>query len=327
MMQTMVRVVIISIFAATLLFSGIIFWAIAAHRGNGPLDGYVRLVIPRGASLTEVATQLQLAEIIRHPTLFILAAYFNGLTIKAGEFDFTDHMSAANVLRRLDDGKTVVRRLTVPEGLLNSDVAHLLENATGLEGILSIQFVEGTLFPDTYHYSYGDSRDDVARRMAQAMQEVLYELWPHRLSGLPIETQHEAVILASIVEKETAVAEERPRVAAVFLNRLRKNMRLQSDSTVAYALTRTDNSSGAPLTRHDLQIDSLFNTYRYAGLPPEPISNPGRAAIEAVLRPLETDEIFFVADGSGGHAFARTLEEHNRNVARWRAFQSFSKVE
>ena len=190
-----------------------------------------------------------------------------------------------------------------------------------------MQLAEGTLLPDTYHYSYGDSRDEVARRMTRAMDEVLRELWPRRATGLPIKTPHDAVILASIVEKETAVAAERPRVAAVFLNRLRKNMRLQSDPTVAYALARGDSSSGVPLTRHDLQFGSPFNTCRFEGLPPGPISNPGRAAIEAVLRPLETDELFFVADGSGGHAFARTLEEHNRNVARWRKLQNRSKVD
>ena len=327
MTRSTVRPVVISIFAAALLAGGIIFWGIAAHRASGPLNGYARLVIPRGTTLTEAAAQLRLAGIIRHPTLFILAARLNGLTVKAGEFDFTNHMTASDVLQRLDDGKTVVRRVTVPEGLSNRDVARLLANATGLEGTLSVQLAEGTLLPDTYHYSYGDSRDEVVRRMTRAMDDVLRELWPRRATGLPIKTPHEAVILASIVEKETAVAAERPRVAAVFLNRLRKNMRLQSDPTVAYALARGDSSSSVPLTRRDLQFDSPFNTYRYDGLPPGPISNPGRAAIEAVLRPLETDELFFVADGSGGHAFARTLEEHNRNVARWRALQNRSKVD
>lgn len=326
-MRSTVRPVVISIFAAALLAGGVIFWGVSAHRAAGPLNGYARLVIPRGTTLTETAAQLRLAGIIRHPTLFILAARLNGLTIKAGEFDFTNHITASDVLRQLDDGKTVVRRVTVPEGFSNRDVAHLLENATGLEGTLTVHLAEGTLLPDTYHYSYGDSRDDVAKRMARAMDEALRELWPRRVSGLPIETPREAVILASIVEKETALAAERPRVAAVFINRLRKNMRLQSDPTVAYALARDDSSAGVPLTRRDLQIDHPFNTYRYGGLPPGPISNPGRAAIEAVLRPLETDELFFVADGSGGHAFARTLEEHNRNVARWRALQNRSKVD
>jgi len=327
MMRTTVRIVVILIFAAALLVGGVGFWGVATHRAAGPLNGYARLVIPRGATLTEVAAQLRLAGVIRHPTIFILAARLNGLTIKAGEFEFTNHMTASDVLQWLDDGKSVVRRVTVPEGISNRDVARLLENATGLEGTLSLQIAEGALLPDTYHYSYGDSRDEVARRMTRAMDDALRELWPRRVSGLPIKTPREAVILASIVEKETAVATERPRVAAVFLNRLRRNMRLQSDPTVAYALQRGDSALNAALTRRDLQLDNPFNTYRYEGLPPGPISNPGRAAIEAVLRPLETDELFFVADGSGGHAFARTLEEHNRNVARWRARQKRLKVD
>jgi UPF0755 protein len=327
MMRSTVRTVVISLFAVTLLAGGVFFWGLTALRAAGPLNGYARIVIPRGTSLTQVASQLHSSGIIRHPTLFILVARYKGATIKAGEFEFSSHMTASDVLQRLADGKTVVRRVTVPEGLSNRDVARLLENAAGLEGSISTQLAEGTLLPDTYHYSYGDSRDEIVKRMARAMGQVLRELWSRRVSGLPIKTPRAAVILASIVEKETAVASERPRIAAVFFNRLRKNMRLQSDPTVAFALARSDGSATVPLTRRDLQIDHPFNTYRYEGLPPGPISNPGRASLEAVLQPLETDELYFAADGSGGHAFARTLVEHNRNVARWRALQNPLKVD
>ena len=307
----------------------IVVWGLAASKSDGPLNGYARLVIPRGASLTQAASQLRQAGVIRHQGLFVIAARLEGVTIKAGEFEFSNHMSAFDVMRWLADGKTVVRRVTVPEGLTSRDVVRLLESAPGFAGTISGQVAEGSLLPDTYHYSYGDMRTEIVQRMTQSMSQLLDELWLQRAPGLPIDTPQEALILASIVEKETGVAEERPRIAAVFLNRLKKGMRLQSDPTVAYALSHDagNGSAKAPLTRNDLQFDHPYNTYRHDGLPPGPIANPGRAALEAVLNPLQTDEYYFVADGSGGHAFARSLAEHNRNVARWRAIQRESKTE
>ena len=325
-MRSAVRTVAITCLAAALFAGGVVVWSLAVLRAAGPLNGYARLVIPQGASLTQTAAQLRHVGVIRHQNLFVIAARIRGVTVKAGEFEFANHMTALDVLQWLAEGKTVVRRLTVPEGLTSRDVRRLLENAPGFAGTISAEIAEGSLLPDTYHYSYGDNRDEFARRMTQAMTRLLEELWSQRASGLPIESPQAALILASIVEKETAVAKERPRIAAVFLNRLRKGMRLQSDSTVAYALSRGSTSALAPLTRHDLQFDHPYNTYRNNGLPPGPIANPGRAALEAVLNPLQSDEFYFVADGSGGHSFARTLAEHNRNVARWRALQKLEQT-
>ena len=177
---------------------------------------------------------------------------------------------------------------------------------------------EGSLLPETYFYALGDLRDAMVRRMQDAMRRTFDELWPQRAQGLPFRTRRDALILASIVDKETGVADERHKVAAVFVNRLRRGMRLQADPTVIYGLTEGERQLGRELSRRDLEHDSAYNTYLIEGLPAGPIGNPGRASIEAVLNPAAVDYLYFVADGSGGHAFARTLEEHNRNVARWR---------
>jgi peptidoglycan lytic transglycosylase G len=212
----------------------------------------------------------------------------------------------------------VARRLTVAEGLTVSEIYQLLEDAEGLEGALPPAPPEGSLLPETYFYAYGDRRADLVKRMQRSMQAVLDELWPQRAQGLPFRSRAEAVTLASIVDKETSAEDERDKVAAVFVNRLRRGMRLQADPTVIYALTDGSGRLGRELTRRDWEHESDYNTYLVVGLPPGPIANPGRAAIEAVLNPADVDYLYFVADGSGGHAFARTLDEHNRNVATWR---------
>ncbi|MDF1750862.1 MAG: endolytic transglycosylase MltG, partial [Alphaproteobacteria bacterium] len=177
---------------------------------------------------------------------------------------------------------------------------------------------EGTLFPETYQYRRGDSRQSIVERLQSQMNQALQELWEARAENLPYNTPDEAVVLASIVEKETGLAEERAHIAGVFINRLRKGMRLQSDPTIVYALTQGAGPLGRLLTRQDWKLDSPYNTYQVTGLPPGPIANPGRDALVAALQPMQTKDLFFVADGTGGHAFAETLNEHNKNVAKWR---------
>lgn len=287
--------------------------------GPGPLARGTTLVIPRGASSEAIAQQLSQSGIVADRILFSLAvrAASRQAPLKAGEYRFPARISGIDVIRLLQGGKTVIRRLTVAEGLTTRQIVQQLLATEGLEGSVDPLPAEGSLLPETYHFSYGDQRQAIVERMQRAMRDVLAALWAGRSIGPVIKTPEQAVVLASVVEKETGIPAERPRIAAVFLNRLAAGMRLQSDPTVVYVV-----GGGLPLgralTRADLQVPSPYNTYLNEGLPPTPIANPGRAALAAVMRPASSDELYFVADGTGGHVFARTLEEHNRNVSRWR---------
>ncbi|MBT6096092.1 MAG: endolytic transglycosylase MltG, partial [Rhodospirillaceae bacterium] len=245
--------------------------------------------------------------------------------LRAGEYAFPAALSPAEAARILQSGRTVQRRVTFAEGLTRAEVASTLAAAAGATGAVGPLPQEGWLLPETYHYAFGDSREALLKRMNDAMVALADKLWSERAPDLPIKSVHEAVILASIVEKETGVASERPRVAAVFINRLRLGMRLQSDPTVVYGLTFGEKPLGHGLTRADLQSRTPYNTYLIKGLPPTAIANPGRAALESVLHPADSKDLYFVADGTGGHAFARTLKGHNANVAKWRRIERARK--
>ena len=280
-------------------------------------------MVARGQGFSGISKQLATAGIVRQALLFQAVARLERRTrsLQAGEFVFPAQVSMAGVLDILEAGKTVVRRLTVPEGLTSAEVVALVAQAEGLTGELDHVPPQGALLPETYYYTWGDSRVDLLAWMNSSMSELVLELWPTRQQDLPFTSPKEAVILASIVEKETGLASERPLVASVFLNRLRKGMRLQSDPTVAYALTNGKRPLERALTRADWKLESPYNTYLIKGLPPGPIANPGRESIQAVLNPATSDYLYFVADGRGGHVFARTLKEHNRNVAKWRQWK------
>lgn len=296
-------------------------WGWSEFTRPGPLEQPVTVVVPRGAGLEGIAIRLAQAGVIGDTTLFAIAAKLTANTraLKAGEYRFPASISARAALDVIARGETVVRRITVAEGLSSVQVMALINDAEALEGTAELP-PEGSLLPETYHYSWGDGRRDLVRRMRHSMDEAVERAWAARAADLPFETPREAVILASIVERETGLAAERPMVASVFVNRLKAGMRLQSDPTVAYGI-----AGGAglerPLTRDDLRAETPFNTYVISGLPPGPICNPGLSALQAVLQPAQTDYLYFVADGSGGHAFARTLAEHNRNVRAWRRLQ------
>ncbi len=297
-----------------------LWWFNGEFHGAGPLTEESVVLIPSGTGVGDIARRLHQAGAIDNVLFFKLGAklYGGGRSLKAGEYSVAARVSARHVLEQLIEGRVVVRRVTVPEGLMSADVVALIEGADGLVGTIEETPGEGALLPETYHFSLGDERAEIIARMVQAMDETIAELWPDRAGELPFDTPAEALVLASVVEKETSVADERAHVAGVFINRLRRGMRLQSDPTVIYGLTVENGPLERRLARDDLDHDSPYNTYVIDGLPPAPIANPGRGSIAAVLHPMETKDLYFVADGTGGHAFAATLDAHNRNVAKWR---------
>lgn len=289
----------------------------------GPSRADTIVEIAPGDGVRHIALDLEKQGVIDDALLFEIFVLSRGQggALRAGEYEMPAQVSIRGALALLTEGTAIARRLTVPEGLTSAEVATLLAAEDGLAGTLAETPAEGSLFPETYHYAKGDSRADIVARMRALARETLETLWAERAEDLPFDTPAEALVLASIVEKETGRSGERARVAGVFVNRLRLGMRLQSDPTVIYAVTGGHGPLDRGLTRDDLAFDSPWNTYLHSGLPPGPIANPGKAALEAALHPMETEDLYFVADGSGGHAFARTLEEHRRNVARWREIE------
>ena len=313
----------LSLLGAAVVAIGVALWGLAAYTGDGPLDEPRTLIIPDGASVQRIAGMLDAEGVIEGRFLFSVAARLTGQhrTMQAGEYEFAARMSVRDAVAMIAEGETFKRRLTIAEGLTTAESLAIMQSAEGLIGTLAARPDEGTLLPDTYFFSYGDDRAGIVARMQQAMAETLDELWPRRAPGLKLRSKREALILASIIEKETAIESERGRVAAVFHNRLRKRMRLQSDPTVVYAVTGGSGPMSRPLSRRDLKRKSPYNTYAVYGLPPGPIANPGRASIAAALNPDRTEDLYFVADGTGGHVFSPTLAGHNRNVARWRQIE------
>lgn len=280
------------------------------------------VVIAPGTSVKGITAQLLEEGVIQNKLAFLADARWQNRKkeLKAGEYKFTPGMTIEEVILLLQSGKTYQHSITIPEGLTVTEITGLLVNEPALTGDVSEPPPEGSLLPETYKFSRGDTRQSMINRMQKAMQEELDILWNARAPDFNL-ARDEVVVLASIVEKETGVASERPRVAGVFTNRLRKSIALQSDPTVIYALTHGKTKLERPLTYADLKTPSAFNTYIATGLPPSPIANPGRASLAAVLNPEKNDYIYFVADGTGGHAFAVTLKEHNNNVSRWRKLQ------
>lgn len=303
------------------------FYGYSAWTGPGPLTATKDVAIARGSGVAAIADQLQREGVIKSPLVFKLAARISGRqgALRAGEYTFPAEIPTRGVLDKIARGDVIERKLTIPEGRTSWQIVQILNTVDTLSGTIRDIPREGSLLPETYHYTRDADRAALVARMQADMTKTLDELWPARAPDLPFSTREEALILASIIEKETGIADERARIAGVFVNRLRQGIALQTDPTVIYAMTKgivKDDGMGPlgrRLLRKDIEeMDSPYNTYKYPGLPPGPIANPGRAAIEAVLKPENHDYLFFVADGSGGHLFAKTLEEHLRNAAQWR---------
>jgi len=301
------------------------YFGIQRFNGAGPLTETTSVLIPAGANLESISQQLERHNVIDSPFLFSMGARFKKLESKlqAGEYLFQPAVSMKQVLDDLVSGRSVLHAITFPEGLTSQMIVDRLRADTVLSGDVDSVPPDGALMPDTYKFTRGATRQQMLDQMQRVQARVVQEVWNRRAPGLPIETPEQFVTLASIVEKETGRADERSRVAGVFINRLRKGMRLQSDPTVIYGLFGGAGiPSGRPLYQSDLDKQTPFNTYQIDGLPPSPIANPGRAALEAVANPSRTNELYFVADGTGGHVFSATLEEHNRNVQRWRQIRA-----
>lgn len=284
------------------------------------------VIIPSHTGAQAVIAQLHEQGLVPPLEAIAIPLFLSGNVpaLKAGEYEFEAGMSPASIIAKIAKGEVVIHKVTIPEGWNVREVRAALMNEPLLTGELPEQIAEGSVMPDTIHFSRGETRANVLAKLQKAQSELLEKLWPSRIDNLPITTPQEALILASIVEKETGVVDERPMVAGVFTNRLRQGMMLQSDPTVVYGVEKAHGGApmGRPLSKADLATDTPYNTYTRTGLTPTPICNPGKAAIEAVLSPAATDALYFVATGNGGHNFAATLKEHEANVAAYRKAMS-----
>jgi UPF0755 protein len=327
------QVIIFLNFLMTLVVLGcavaivVFYYAISTYQGPGPLEANTNFIVRNGAGITEIAFNLERNNIISDGRVFryLTATHLkDGESLKAGEYEIKAHASMNDIMELLKSGKSILYSVSFPEGLSVRQMFNRMNEDGVLEGDLpAVLPAEGSLRPDTYKFSRGTKRGEIIEQMAAAQQKLVDQVWEKRDPSLPLKSKDELVTLASIVEKETGVPDERAHVASVFLNRLGKGMRLQSDPTIIYGLFGGDGKpADRPIYQSDLKKDTPYNTYVIKGLPPTPIANPGRDALEAVANPWKTQDLYFVADGSGGHVFAATLEEHNANVKRWRKLEA-----
>lgn len=314
--------VVLALLAAAAAWGGWV-WLNNQFDAPGPAEAGETVLLAPGSGLITIAEQLEREDLVADARLFRAMVMIDSgdRSLRAGEFAIPEAASMAQIYEILRSGQTIQYPVTAAEGLTSAMIVREVNAAEILTGAISEIPAEGTLLPETYLVNRGTSRQAVIDRMSAAQDALLDEIWPSRADDLPFDTREEAITLASIVEKETGLGGERLLVAGVFVNRLNRGMRLQSDPTIIYGLTQGE-PLGRGIRRSELDsTDNPYNTYQIDGLPPTPIANPGEAAIRAVLNPPETDYLFFVADGTGGHAFAETYAEHNRNVAQWRRIE------
>jgi peptidoglycan lytic transglycosylase G len=319
---------VISAFVLVALAAGIaLFFGKQRFEALGPLAADRIVNIPRGSGMRDIADILSREGVIDQPWLFIggVLVLKAREDLKAGEYEFKAHSSMRDVVATIVEGKVVAHQVSIPEGLTSEQIVSRLRQDDVLAGDIKEIPREGSLLPDTYNFARGVTREQMVQRMQQAQQRLLREVWEHRAPDLPLKTPEQLVVLASLVEKETGKPEERTRVAAVFVNRLKQKIRLQSDPTIIYGLVGGKGTLGRPIMKNEIEQPTPYNTYIIDGLPPGPIANPGRASLEAAANPARTRELYFVADGTGGHAFAETYEQHQKNVARLRLIESDQK--
>ena len=323
------------VFTVLLLLMGIVGGVALALQSwvnaPGPLAAGKAVVIPKGEGVHDIASRLEREGVITDRRLFIAGYLIAKATawgekarspqLKAGDYQIPEAASIRNVIDILSEGRTITHRVTVPEGLTSHQIVERLKADPNLVGDVTEVPSEGVLLPETFIVQRGAQRQAILDNMRAESRKLMEKLWDQRQKGLPFKTREEALVLASIVEKETGRNDERERVAAVFVNRLRQNMRLQSDPTILYGLSTGKTVWSRAILKSEIAQRTAHNTYQIDGLPPTPICNPGRASIEAVLNPASTKDLYFVADGNGGHIFAETLKDHNANVQKWRALE------
>jgi peptidoglycan lytic transglycosylase G len=305
-------------------------FALAKQRfeAPGPLAQDKIVNIPKAHGIREIADLLQREGVIDQPLVFVgvaLVLKARGEELKFGEYQFARQATLRDVVDIIVEGKVVQHLLTIPEGLTSEQIVQRLLEVEALSGNIKEIPREGTLLPEGYRFTRGMPREQLIQRMQEAQRRVLREIWDRRMQDLPVRTPEQLAVLASIIEKETGRPEERTRVASVFVNRLKHRMKLQSDPTIVYGLVGGRGTLGRPITRGDIEQPTPYNTYVIDGLPPGPIANPGRASLDAAANPARTKELFFVADGTGGHAFAENYDAHQRNVARLRVIEKEQK--
>jgi UPF0755 protein len=300
-----------------------ILWGAGGILSSGPHGHDVIVNIEKGSNLASMAHDLAKGGALEHPWGFVAAAFLTGKKseLKAGEYLIPAHARPIDIVHLLASGKVIIHQVTIPEGLTVRQIIEVLKADPNLTGEIMILPEEGTLLPETYVYLLGESREKMLAQMQQAMIRALEATWKNRRQTTPLQTPNDLLVLASIVEKETGVPEERPQVAAVFLNRLKTGMKLQSDPTVIYGLTLGEKPLGRLLTLNDLKHQSPYNTYVIPALPPKPIACPGRKSLEAVINPSSSKDLYFVANGTGGHTFSATYDKHTQNVKEWRKIQ------
>ncbi len=310
-----------------LVIASLIYWAKNQYQDEGPLKSDISFEVKKGDIFRNVSADLAKQGIITNSIIFNVWARYakQDENLKFGNYMISSKSSMSEVLALITSGKAINEQITFPEGFTSYQIVERLKSNIELKGEIGPLPVEGSLAPNTYSYQKGDTRRDILKKMTEMQKNIINKAWTSRSKDLPISNKKEAIIIASIIEKETSRNNELKLVSGVIMNRLKSGIPLGMDSTIVYEFTKGNPKNMRSIKQSDLKRDSKYNTRKFSGLPPSAIGNPGQLAIEAALNPEQTDYIYFVADGSGGHVFAKTLKEHNRNVAKWRKIEQKRK--